>query len=437
MGSPEESAKSTSLFPILFVNFIGTLGFSIVIPFLVFLVARFGGNAIIYGLMGAMYPAFQLIGAPILGRWSDIYGRKKILLLSQIGTLVSWIIFLVALFLPVNELLNVDSSFFGAFAITLPLVFLFIARGFDGLTGGNVSVANAYLADISSEEDRNKNYGKMSISSNLGFIIGPALAGFLSLTVYGEAIPVLAAVLISVAGTIAIIRFVPESRKCAIWEDHEADNISKPFGQEIKKCPETHGPVKIKFSDVLSLTHVPYMLVLYFFIFLGFNVFYTAFPLHAVEQLEWGVADMGIYFSFLGVLMIFVQGPVLVRAVKVYSDATLATIGSLLLGICFLLLLPGTLFMTYLSAVFFAAGNGLMWPSVLSILSKIAGDRYQGSVQGFASSFASLASIFGLVMGGVVYEFIGTNTFIITSVVIFFVFFLTLRLHSFEKQPLV
>src|SRR5215208_6861407 len=127
------------LYPLLLINFIGTLGFSIVLPFLVFLVIDFGGNAIVYGILAAMYPAFQLIGAPILGRWSDIYGRKKVLLLSHGGTLVGWVIFLIALFLPVNNLFNVNSTIIGTFAITLPLAALFLARAIDGLTGGNVS----------------------------------------------------------------------------------------------------------------------------------------------------------------------------------------------------------------------------------------------------------------------------------------------------------
>jgi len=149
--------NKVSLYPILAVNFVGTLGFSIVLPFLIFLVTRFGGNAVIYGIMGATYSAFQLIGAPILGRWSDIYGRRKILLLSQLGTLVSWFIFLAALYLPLDELLKVDSKLLGAFTLTLPLVILFFARALDGITGGNVSVANAYLADVTEEDERNEN----------------------------------------------------------------------------------------------------------------------------------------------------------------------------------------------------------------------------------------------------------------------------------------
>src|SRR5213593_1615417 len=122
------------LFPILLVNFISTLGFSIVLPFLVFVVMKFGGNAIVYGLLAATYPAFQLIGAPVLGRWSDIYGRKKVLLLSNAGTSVGWILFLFALFLPSEKVFDVISAFLGTFVITLPILALFLARAIDGIT---------------------------------------------------------------------------------------------------------------------------------------------------------------------------------------------------------------------------------------------------------------------------------------------------------------
>ena len=112
------SAQNQSqLFPLLLVNFIGTLGFSIVLPFLVFLVKDFGGNAIVFGLLSATYPAFQLVGAPILGRWSDVYGRKRILLLSNGGTLIGWTFFLFALFLPVKSLFSITSPLFGTFVM--------------------------------------------------------------------------------------------------------------------------------------------------------------------------------------------------------------------------------------------------------------------------------------------------------------------------------
>ena len=120
--------RPVSLFPILVINFIGTLGCSLVLPFLVFLVTDWGGNALVYGLTGATYSTFQLIGAPVLGRWSDRFGRRRVLLLSQTGTLVSWVIFLCAFALPRTELLRVDSEIAGQFVLTLPLLVLIGAR---------------------------------------------------------------------------------------------------------------------------------------------------------------------------------------------------------------------------------------------------------------------------------------------------------------------
>ncbi|MCZ6693772.1 MAG: MFS transporter, partial [Bacteroidetes bacterium] len=127
------------LYPVLMVNFIGMLGYSIIMPFLVFLVNRFGGNEFIYGLVGSIYPAFQFFGAPILGRLSDRYGRKKILMISQAGTLIAWMIFIVALIVPVESITSVESGVVGSFIITLPLLLLVFARALDGLTGGNIS----------------------------------------------------------------------------------------------------------------------------------------------------------------------------------------------------------------------------------------------------------------------------------------------------------
>ena len=212
------------------MNFVGTLGFSIVVPFLVFLVTQWGGNALVYGLIGATYSAFQLIGAPILGRWSDRYGRRKILLLSQLGTLVSWIIFLIAFFVPVRILGDIDSTTLGQFTLTLPLVLLFLARAADGITGGNISVANAYLADITDEEDRSRNFGRMALSGNLGFVLGPALAGLLGATIYGAILPVVAALAISFLATVIIVFGLKEFDPCILTRAPGPRSMRKVFG---------------------------------------------------------------------------------------------------------------------------------------------------------------------------------------------------------------
>ena len=426
--------EKNSLLPLLLITFIGTVGFSIVLPFLVFLVTDLGGNAIVYGILAATYPAFQLIGAPMLGRWSDIYGRKKILLLSHGGTLAGWIIFLIALFLPVNNLFNIDAPLIGTFIITLPLAVLFLARAIDGLTGGNVSVADAYVADISSEEDRSKNFGKIAISSNLGFIVGPALAGILGATVYGAALPVLAALILSLVVMVVIVFTLKETKCSILTEIPEKKHVGRVFSFEPKECYKTANPARLEFRDVFKLKHISFLLVLYFLIFLGFNIFYTSFPIHAVSGLGWTVTQMGIFYAVLSGIMVLVQGPVLRKALKKFSEEQLVIIGSVILGTNFILYLSPDIILIYGAAVLFAVGNGLMWPPVMSILANRAGTIYQGTVQGVANSFASLASIIGLMIGGLLYNMLGVTTFLISAGVIFTVFIMSFRLMKISGR---
>ena len=421
--------KRTPIFPLLLVNFIGTLGFSIVLPFLVFLVMKFGGNAVVYSLLAATYPAFQLIGAPILGRWSDIYGRKKVLLLSNVGTAIGWILFLVALVVPFEETFSITLISFGTIVVVVPLLFIFFARAIDGITGGNISVANAYLSDISSDENRSKNFGKMAISSNLGFILGPALAGILAGTVYGEILPVLAALLLSLVTLFVIGFLLRESRiKSNPIVIPEEGTIRKVFAQECKDCYEPASPIKPKFRDVFKIKHISFLLVLYFLIFLGFNVYYASFPTHAASELKWSVTQLGIFYAVLSGIMVFIQGPVLRKALKKFSEEKLVILGSIILATNFVLFFSNNIISVSLAVVLFALGNGLMWPSFMSILSKRAGTVLQGAVQGVAGSVGGLASIIGLIAGGVLYNLIGGATFLISAAVIFSVFVMSFRL---------
>jgi DHA1 family tetracycline resistance protein-like MFS transporter len=424
--------ERVSILPLLLINFVGTLGFSIVLPFLVFLVTDFGGNALVYGILSATYPAFQLIGAPLLGRWSDVYGRKKILLVSHLGTLAGWVIFLVALYLPVEELFNVNSEILGIFVITLPLAILFLARAIDGLTGGNISVADAYVADISTDEDRSRNFGKMGMASNLGFVIGPALAGILGATVYGEVLPVLVALILSLVVLVVIIFVLKESKPSIVTQIPEKDNVGKVFAFECKECYKAANPKRLKLRDVFQLKYIPFLLILYFLIFVGFNIFYTAFPIHAVSALRWTITEMGVFYAILSGIMILVQGPILRRALKKFSEEKLVIIGSAVLGSNFVLFVSSEFALIYLAAVLFAVGNGLMWPSILSILSKRAGHIYQGAVQGVAGSITGIASIIGLTTGGILYNAVGGLTFLVSAAVIFSVFALSFRLLRYK-----
>ena len=323
-----------------------------------------------------------------------------------------------------------DSTVLGKFAVTLPLVTIFIARACDGLTGGNVSVANAYLADITDESRRSANFGKMAVSGNLGFILGPAIAGVLSGTAWGELLPVVAALSISLVATLIIAFRLPESRPCVMRRDPEQANARQVFGQEPKPCIELQGSGRLRVRDIFHLTRVTPLLAVYFLIMLGFSLYYVAFPVYAAQTLHWSVRGVGLYFSFLSFSMVLVQGPILNRASKRLKDAMLAVIGSLILAISFGFYTSHQTSLLYLGAALLALGNGLMWPSVVAMLSKAAGGRYQGAVQGFASSCGAVASIVGLLAGGALYAHLGARVFLVSSATILTVFFISVWLSS-------
>jgi MFS family permease len=340
------------------------------------------------------------------------------------------------LFLPVEKF-TVDNALVGTFVISLPLLVLFLARAIDGITGGNISVANAYLADISSNENRSRNFGKMAVSQNLGFIVGPALAGILGGTIYGAILPVSAALILSLV-TIIVIGFRLKESKPRPPEIlvQEEGTIRKVFSQECKDCFDNENPKKLKFRDVFKLKHIPYLLVLYFLIFLGFNIFYASFPIHAAIGLKWSVTQLGIFYAVLSGIMVVIQGPVLRKALKKFSEQKLVIIGSVILGTNFILFMSNITFVIYGAVILFALGNGLMWPSFMSILSKRAGTTLQGAVQGVAGSFGSLASIIGLILGGTLYNLIGATTFLVSAGVIFTAFIMSFRLLNDKNSNL-
>jgi len=401
--------------PILAVNFVGTLGYSIVLPFLVFLVTRFGGNPVVYGVIGATYSGFQLLGAPLLGRWSDRVGRKRVLLASQAGTFAAWAIFLAAFTLPLHPLASVDSTLLGRFTITVPLLLVFLARAVDGLTGGNVSVANAYLADITTDADRAANYGRLALSSNLGFVIGPAVAGVLGATASGEWATVLAALLVSGAALVLIQVTLPDVPAAAVPDPVAVPTVHDVLGGDRKECYRLPGRRRGSRWNLVSLPGVGLLLALQGLVFVAFNVYYVAFPVWAASGLHWSLGGVGLYFSVMSLLMAVVEGPVLGRLGRRWSDRGLVVGGGLLLGAGFMLLASPRGAVIYAGTGLLALGNGLMWPSLLSAVSKASPRGDQGAIQGLSGSLTALASIIGLLAGGALYQGLGAGVFLLSA----------------------
>ncbi len=430
MDNSAASPKTPNIFPILLVNFIGTLGYSILLPFLVILVTKFEGNELIYGIMGATYSCFQFVGAPILGRWSDRIGRRKVLLLSQGGTFLAWVLFLIALFLPIDEIFTV-----GAAIITLPLAVLFLARALDGITGGNVSVANAYLADISTDETRQTNFGRMGAASHLGFVAGPIIAGLLGATVYEEVPPVIASMLISFTAILVIAFRLPESKTTLLKKPADPKKSTrKILGQEHKECHKMKGEEKHGFRQVLSLPHIPFILTFYFLIILAFNFYYVSFPMFALQDLSWDTLELGIYFSVFGGVLVITESVILPRLAKSYSEEKLIPTGFVSMVGGFALFMSGDPILVYVGAVFLGLGNSITWPSFLSLVARSAGKKYQGAVQGAASSMGSLAAIIGLITGGFLYSQLSEMAFVIPASMMVGLFFLAFRFQKIKRH---
>ncbi len=408
----------SALFPILLVNFIGALGYGIILPFLAFLVIDFGGNEVLYGIIAAMYPLFQMVGAPLLGNWSDRIGRKKVLLISQTGTLCSWLIFLLAFVFPVRELFSIDSQTLGTVVFTIPLLIVVFARSLDGLTGGNISVANAYLSDITPEPDRKKNFGMMSSSMSLGFIIGPAIAGVLATFEDGNLLTILLTMAISIFGLFAIWQWLPEvPMQKEVYPCPQA-KMKKAFGVEYKECYKLQDEKSHGWKSVLTQQGAPLMILLFFLIFLAFNLFYATFSMYSSTDLQWSAQKVGFFFTLLSAVMIVGQGPGLSLLSKKYTEQQIFIAGAFVMAFSFTCLTSSNPVALYTGAVLFGLGNGVMWPSYLTLLSKVGDANKQGSLQGIANGFGSLASIVGLVFGGFLLALMSERLYFISAAIL-------------------
>lgn len=401
------------LWPLLAVHFIGTLGYSIAIPFLVYLVTDFGGDSIVYGFVGATYSACQLVGAPLLGRLSDRWGRRPVLVLSQLGTALAWVLFLVALYLPMTELMPLTATA----VLTGPLLLVFVARALDGATGGNVSVANALVADltIGQPEARAQAFARMGIAASLGFALGPALAGLLSGTAWGYTLPVAGAGLLALVTTGLVVTLIREPSSRCPEPAEPPGNAVAAIGAQVKDCsrgPEPTAPLRIA-----SLPGVPLLVAAAFVQLLGFNLFYASFPIFAAQGLGWEVGTLGGFFTLMSISMVIAQGPIRDQLAKRMSPAALFASGQIALTVAFLLMMTGDTTFVVLSSVAFAVGNGLGWPTFQTLVANRAPTEYQGAVQGTVTSAMSLASILGLVVGGLLYPWLGTGIYVLCAVV--------------------
>ncbi|HEY8186448.1 MAG TPA: MFS transporter [Pyrinomonadaceae bacterium] len=354
--------KRSPLVVIFTTVFIDLVGFGIVIPVLPFYAegTRFNASPRTVGLLFASYSIMQLIFSPILGRLSDKHGRRPVLLLSIIGTGIGFLIL--------------------GFAKTLWM--LFVGRILDGITGGNISTAQAYIADITTKEDRAKGMGLIGAAFGLGFVFGPAIGGVLSR--WGVEVPFLFAAGLCFANALLLYFTLPET----ITPDHPA-RVSAARGRGLSQLLQS-----------LKDPRLGFVLVIYFFFIVSFSIMTTAFSLYTMFRFGYDAQHTGYLFTYVGILAVIVQGGLIGRLVKHFGELPLVIVGAFLFAgslfaVPFVGPHSGGLLGLLIGGGLFSIGNSLSGPALTSLASKSVGPSEQGSVLGVTQSVASLARAVG------------------------------------------
>lgn len=175
---------------------------------------------------------------------------------------------------------------------------------------------------------------------------------------------------------------------------------------------------KLSLAEILMLPSMKLLLAVYFLVFFAFNLFYVAFPVYAATGIRWSLSQIGVYFAAMGLMMALVQGPVLNRLSRHWSERKLVLGGGALLAASFPFFMSSSAAMIYSGTALLAIGNGIMWPSLLAILSRTTERNVQGAVQGFASSTGAVASIAGLLLGGALYDSLGNRVFLVAAILV-------------------
>jgi len=336
------------------------LGFSLILPFLPYLAESFGATPFQIGLISTVFSLFQFFSAPIMGAISDVVGRKPMLVLSQTSTLISFIIL--------------------GFANSLPLIFL--SRIVDGVLGSNFTIAQAYLSDLTSKKNRSKSFALSGIAFAIGFLVGPALGGFLS-TRTSYLVPSLLAAGISLITVLITIFFLPET----VTKSDETIEVSI-FNTDRFKKYLTNPNINRQFGQ-------------FFLYILAHTTWISSFALYTKEKFGISPQQIGLFYAYIGLVNIIFRGLVLNELINKYNELRLQIISiiSIIVGLIGASLAPNPILMT-LIMTFFAFGGGMFRPLIIGNISKSTPEKEQGAVLGTTNSLGSIAQIFGPLIGG-------------------------------------
>ncbi|HOU14209.1 MAG TPA: MFS transporter [Anaerolineae bacterium] len=350
---------------------IDLLGYSLILPLLPYYAETFGATLTLVGLLGTVNALAQLIAAPTIGRLSDRYGRRPLLIVSIVGTVVSFI------------LLGTARSLF----------VIFLSRLLDGLVGGNISLARAYITDVTDEKNRARGLGIIGAAFGLGFIVGPAMGGFLSR--FGYNVPALVAAGLSALNLLAVALWLPES-------------LSPERRAEARKHPGTRFSFRL-LGEALQRPCVGPLLHISLLYSLAFTLFQSNFALYAKTRLGLDVQATSFVLTFVGILSVFVQGFAIGRLTARFRERQLIFAGTIILALALLgwAFAPNVwLLLIVLAPTALAAG--VLNTVLSSQLTKVVRREEVGGTLGLSASLQTFAQIVSPGLGGVLLENVGT-----------------------------
>ena len=351
------------LLPIFIVVFVDLLGFSIILPLLPYYALSFKASEVTIGWLVASYSICQFVAAPLLGSLSDRIGRRPVLLYSQIGSLLGFILLGTAVFLP------------------HPLVWLFVSRVIDGVSGGNLTIAQAYISDVTAPEERAKSYGLIGVAFGLGFLVGPAFGGFLSR--FGYDVPAYAAAGFALSSIVATLLLLPET-------EHRRDTERVSGLAAFARIPSYFG-----------VPGLGRLLAVFLFFALPFSLYVSMFSLFAERQLAFTAEQTGYFLAFVGLLGILWQGATVGPVVSAIGErrALLLGLASATLG-QFLIAWTDVWWKLFIVALPLSFGTSMTRPALTSLVTKAAPTNRRGGVLGVTSSIESFSRIVAPLAGG-------------------------------------
>jgi DHA1 family tetracycline resistance protein-like MFS transporter len=351
----------TPLGVVVVIVLVDLLGFSLVMPLLAPFAEQYGFREWQIGVLFSAYPMCQLVAGPILGRLSDRYGRRPLLILSQAGTAISFLIL----------------------GLSRDYSVMLLARMLDGASGGNILVAQAYVADVTTPEDRARGMGLIGMAFGLGFVLGPLLGGLLLSVAVAEEwrlrLPFLVAACFSSVAWLLVLFWLPESVPPA-REAHQAAHVASWRG----------------IGETMAIPGVGLLVLVGFLGVLGFATFEGTFALYLRRRFAWDAQRAAFAFAGMGLWSSVVQGGLIRRLVPRYGETRLIIAGLVLAAVGFAgLATVATLLGLTASMLLVGLGQGLLRPSVSGLISRLAPEDEQGVVFGTLSSAQTLARMIG------------------------------------------